>query len=145
MNDTFVSSHSQRLIWEWNLGSVVLGGGDEHGEIHRRLDVVDLPAVLLHLLQNISRLSPRKRHDKLTQTKCAERATGGQRSHLFPPWRWTGWSLHFHGQQWQNLPEVPTQHWWSCAHCRAKTGTAGCPLQEEKQHDLLQSNIRLRK
>lgn len=73
----------------------------------------------------------------LTRTKSAERATGRQRSRLFPPWRWTGWSLHFHGRQWQNLPEVPTQHWWSCAHCRAETGTAGCPLQEEKQHDYI--------
>ena len=35
---------------------VVLGGGDDHGEVHRRLDVVDLLRVLLHLLQDLPRL-----------------------------------------------------------------------------------------
>lgn len=37
-------------------GAVILGGADEHGEIYRCLDVVDLPGVLLGLLQNLSRL-----------------------------------------------------------------------------------------
>lgn len=37
-------------------GGVILGGADERGEIYGCLDVVDLPAVLLGLLQNLSRL-----------------------------------------------------------------------------------------
>lgn len=38
------------------LGTVVLGGTDEHSEIHRRLDVIDLLGVLFGALQDISRL-----------------------------------------------------------------------------------------
>lgn len=41
---------------EPHLGRVVLGGTDEHSQIHRWLDVIDLPAVLLGLLQNLPRL-----------------------------------------------------------------------------------------
>lgn len=40
-----------------HLGCVVLGGTDEHSQIHWWLDVIDLPAVLLGLLQNLPRLS----------------------------------------------------------------------------------------
>lgn len=39
-----------------HLGSVVLGCSDDHGKVHRRLDVIDLLVVLLDRLQDVPRL-----------------------------------------------------------------------------------------
>lgn len=69
----WIQSQAVALVQGSDLGGVVLGGRDEHGEIHWGLDVIDLPAVLLHFLQNLSWLSTKK--TVTLKTKSAGRFT----------------------------------------------------------------------
>lgn len=114
-----------------HLCSVVLGGADEHSQVHWGLDVVDVPGVLLGFLQDLPRLPISETYTHhVTYSRKPFQPLRLQRG--VSPWRWSGWSLRSRVRRSQTPPEGPTRHWWSCDRWRVTSGRVGCPLPDSK-------------